>query len=66
MAFVRETVVTYPSGFDPTGSTATDYELYGLPGTVFVGADGRVPAQHLGAYSEGDLQAELDRLFPPS
>ena len=64
LAFVQETMVSYPSAFDPRGGTATDYSLYGLPSTVFIDADGRVLSQHLGAYSEGDLQAELDRLFP--
>ena len=64
LAFVRETMVSYPSAFDPRGGTATDYALYGLPSTVFIAADGRVLDQHLGAYSEADLQAELDRLFP--
>jgi cytochrome c biogenesis protein CcmG/thiol:disulfide interchange protein DsbE len=64
LAFVRETMVSYPSAFDPRGGTATDYALYGLPSTVFIAADGGVLDQHLGAYSEADLQAELDRLFP--
>lgn len=66
LAFQAETKVSYPSGFDPSGKTATAYELYGLPSTVFVSADGRILDQHLGRYSEADLQAELDRLFPPS
>lgn len=64
LAFVRETMVSYPSAFDPRGDAANGYALYGLPSTVFVGADGRVLDQHLGGYSESDLQAELDRLFP--
>ena len=65
LAFQRETKVSYPSGFDPAGRTATAFELYGLPSTVFVSADGFILDQHLGRYTEADLQAQLDRLFGP-
>jgi cytochrome c biogenesis protein CcmG/thiol:disulfide interchange protein DsbE len=43
------------SAFDDTGSVATAFGLYGLPATVFIGADGEVVAKHIGPTGAGDI-----------
>ena len=65
LALLHDTGVTYPTGFDPDGHAAYDYGLVGMPTTVFISADGKVLEQHTGQLSEHDLQATIDRLYPP-
>jgi cytochrome c biogenesis protein CcmG/thiol:disulfide interchange protein DsbE len=65
LELLHDTGVTYPTGFDPDGHTAYDYGLVGMPTTVFISADGKVLEQHTGQLSEHDLQATIDRLYPP-
>lgn len=60
---VAETGVTYPSVYDPQGVIAYDYDLFGMPTTVFIDADGRIAGRHTGELSEGDLRAALDQLL---
>lgn len=64
LAFVRETGVRYPIGFDPDGTTARAYGLFGVPTTVFIDARGRELKRHTGQLSQADLRGTLDRLFP--
>lgn len=61
---IRQTGISYPTGFDPDGTIAPEYGVVGMPTTVFISADGRILEQHTGALSESDLQASIDRLFP--
>ena len=49
LEFVQYTGVTYPSGFDPSGTVAAEYGLVGLPTTVLVSPDGQVVAEVKGA-----------------
>ncbi len=58
-----ETGVTYASGYDPDGSVARLFALFGLPSTVFISADGRVVGKRTGEMSESDLEDEIERLF---
>lgn len=61
--FVRETGVTYPSGFDPAGSVAASYGLIGLPSTFLVAADGVVVAEVRGELTKDKLlELIADRL----
>ena len=55
--FIDFTGVTYESGFDPEGSVAAAYGLYGLPTTVLVSSDGIVVAEVTGAVTEDRLLA---------
>lgn len=66
LEFLRETGVTYRSGFDPQGSTARDYGAFGLPTTYFITASGRIVATKTGEMTDGELSAELDRLLQES
>ncbi len=42
--FLETNHLDYPVGYDPGGDTAPRYRLRGLPGTVFVRADGTIAA----------------------
>jgi len=64
LQFLAQTGVRYPSGYDPEGKTAASFGLFGLPATIFISPSGRILERHTGPYSEPDLQATLDRLFP--
>lgn len=51
--------VRYPSGYDPTGATATAFGLYGMPTTVLIDPDGRIVEQHTGELSRDRLDELL-------
>ena len=55
LSFLRQTGVTYPSAYDPHGTAATAYGLFGLPTTVFVSPEGRILERNVGALSSGSL-----------
>lgn len=63
LSLLRETGVHYPTAFDPTGGTAQDYKLRGMPTTVFIDADGRVLATSLGELTESELRTSILELF---
>jgi thiol-disulfide isomerase/thioredoxin len=63
VAFVRRTGVTYPSGYDPSGTTTAAWGVFGLPTTVFLSASGAILARHVGAYTAPELRDELRQLF---
>ena len=52
--------VTYPLLMDEDQTLLTDLRVTGLPGTVFVDADGKVIGRHLGALTEKQLIAEIE------
>lgn len=58
-----ETGVGYPSGYDPDGSVARDYGLFGMPTTIFIEADGELLERRTGEISGKDLEATILRLF---
>lgn len=60
---IEETGVSYLSGFDPRGTVAAAYGLYGMPTTIFISPAGEVLERRTGEVSEGDLEATIDRLF---
>ncbi|CAN5484168.1 hypothetical protein BH20ACT2_BH20ACT2_03920 [soil metagenome] len=49
---VAEIGITYPSGYDPRGEVAVEYELFGMPTTVFSTARGRIAGRHTGELTE--------------
>lgn len=60
---LKEAGVTYPTGYDPTGSVATRYRLRrGLPVTVFIGSNGRVVGEKVGELSGEELRQWVERL----
>ena len=62
LSFLRQFGVTYPSVYDPHGTTATAYGLFGLPTTVFVAPDGKILGRHVGALSSDTLTTGITRL----
>jgi thiol-disulfide isomerase/thioredoxin len=48
---------------DPYGKTGKDYGVYGLPVTVFVGADGKVKEIVRGALTEKAMKEKAGKLF---
>lgn len=63
LRLLSETGVTYPTGYDPDGKVATSYDLFGMPTTVFISADGRILDKHTGELTESQLLATVARLF---
>ena len=63
LSFLRQFGVTYPSVYDPHGTAATTYGLFGLPTTIFVAPDGKMLERHVGALSSDTLRAGLTRLM---
>jgi cytochrome c biogenesis protein CcmG, thiol:disulfide interchange protein DsbE len=59
-AFTREFRVTYPSGKDPAGSLADDYELVGMPTTFIIDANGIIRYRFLGYLDRDVLQAAVE------
>ncbi len=55
LSFLHQTGVTYPSAYDPHGTAATTYGLFGLPTTVFVSPGGRILERNVGALTSGSL-----------
>jgi cytochrome c biogenesis protein CcmG/thiol:disulfide interchange protein DsbE len=64
LAFLRKLQVTYPSAFDPNGTLAQTYGLFGLPVTVFISANGDVQGRHIGELYTKTLRAALTEAFP--
>ncbi|MGH9030509.1 MAG: TlpA family protein disulfide reductase [Acidimicrobiia bacterium] len=58
-----DTGVGYPSAFDPDGTVARDYGLFGMPTTIFIGADGQLLERRTGELSPTELKATIERLF---
>lgn len=56
----RKAGVTYPLLVDDGQTLLTDLRVSGLPGTVFVDADGNVVGRHLGALTEAELTKEIE------
>jgi thioredoxin-like negative regulator of GroEL len=49
--------------FDTEFSAADAYQIYSIPVTVFVRADGTIAAQQIGAMQESNLRAYLEDLL---
>lgn len=64
-ALVAETSVTYEVGDDPAGDIFIQMGGFGMPTTVFVGADGFVTSVHSGRLSAEALTDKInDELMP--
>ena len=59
---LNDSRVTFPAGFDPTGSVAAVYGLRGMPSTVFVSADGTRAVVHRGRLSAADIERRIAAL----
>ncbi|MFN8016829.1 MAG: TlpA disulfide reductase family protein [Acidimicrobiales bacterium] len=59
-AAAKKAGVHYPLLVDQDQTLITDLALSGLPGTVFVDADGKVVGKHLGALTEAELTKQIE------
>lgn len=55
--------VTYPLLVDEDQTVLVDLEITGLPGTVFVDAEGAVVGRHLGALTASQLRQEIEERY---
>ncbi|MBW3626573.1 MAG: TlpA family protein disulfide reductase [Actinobacteria bacterium] len=58
-----ETGVAYPSGYDPDGSVARDYGLFGMPTTIFIAGDGELLERRTGELTLPEMESTITRLF---
>ncbi len=63
LSFLHEFGVTYPSVYDPHGTAATAYGLFGLPTTVFVSPGGRILERNVGVLTSGTLDQGITLLL---
>ena len=63
LAFAARAGVTYELAFDREGNLAPRYDAVGLPTTIFIDARGAMLERRLGAMSQAELQATIDRLL---
>jgi thiol-disulfide isomerase/thioredoxin len=63
LQLLADTGVRYPTGYDPEGHVAASYGLFGMPSTLFVGADGTLLETHTGEISRDQLEQTISRLF---
>lgn len=62
-ALLREVGVTYPAGTTLDARTVRNYEILGMPTTVFITADGRIWRKHAGLLTRGQMVALVDELL---
>ncbi|HUP68460.1 MAG TPA: TlpA disulfide reductase family protein [Acidimicrobiales bacterium] len=63
LELLEETGVSYPSGYDPKGSVAAAYGLFGMPTTLFISPGGEILGRRSGEMSRKDLEETIDGLF---
>lgn len=61
--YVERFGIPYPSIPDASGSVADDYEVQGVPETVFIDADGALVGKHIGAFTDGGLEELVRELL---
>ncbi len=54
-AFLKHMNVNFIVAFDPSGDSASEYELRGMPGSYLIGRDGNIHASHIG-FRDSDKQ----------
>lgn len=61
--FIKKYKLEFATGLDKSGQIRKDYQLYGMPTTLFVNKQGIINYLHLGGVSEDLLRHELDKLL---
>lgn len=64
--FAQEVGFSFPSGFDPAGRLAFDYQLLGMPTTVVIDSQGQVRYRFTGIVSASALRDALASVLGPS
>ncbi len=63
LAFLARVGVTYPSVYDPHGTAANRYGLFGLPVTVFISRNGTVVGRHIGELHADSLRLAIEDML---
>lgn len=63
LELVDETGVTYPSAYDPQGTVARSFGLFGMPTTLIVSPGGDLRLRRTGEMSRGELTEALEQLL---
>jgi len=61
--FIGKYNLSFATGLDKNGEIRRDYQLYGMPTTLFVDKNGIIRNLHLGGVTEDLLRDELDKLL---
>lgn len=62
-ALLRQLGITFPTGTTFDGRTVRNYEILGMPTTVFITADGRIQRKHAGLLTREQMAAFTDELL---
>ncbi len=62
--FMRRYGQTYPGLLDPSGRTAIDYAVFGIPETFFIDASGVVRSRQVGALTDDELLRQVEAIIP--
>ena len=62
--FMRRYAQTYPGLLDPSGRTALDYGVYGIPETYFIDRAGVIRGRQIGQLLPADLGMAVERILP--
>ncbi|MDZ7801701.1 MAG: TlpA disulfide reductase family protein [Trueperaceae bacterium] len=62
-AFLAEYGIDYPAAYAVSADVVQDYEVRGMPTTVFFDGDGRMVNKHTGYMPEAQLRRELEGLL---
>ncbi|NJD27142.1 MAG: TlpA family protein disulfide reductase [Chloroflexi bacterium] len=62
--FMRRYGQTYPGLLDPSGRTAIDYGVFGIPETFFIDASGVVRSRQVGALTADDRRRQIEAIVP--
>ena len=64
-AFIAENDYTFPVFIAKTDYAYYNFGYQGIPASVFIGADGVIVSDHLGAFTDGEeLRASLESILP--
>jgi len=61
--FIAKYNLEYATGLDKSGEIRKNYQIYGMPTTLFVDKKGIISHLHLGGVTEDLLKHELDKLL---
>ena len=62
--FMRRYGQTYPGLLDPSGRTALDYGVFGIPETYFIDAGGFIRARQFGPLVTAELESTMAEILP--
>jgi peroxiredoxin len=61
--FVEEYHLTFPAGYDGSGSISSLYRVEATPTSIFIAKDGRIVDRQEGALDEGYFDQRIEKLL---